>query len=59
MLQELFLQIDFNGDGTVSWDEFTTFLTITGKRSCTIHITEDYRITQRENRYCILSVLSA
>lgn len=25
MLQEMFGQIDFNGDGAVDWDEFTTF----------------------------------
>lgn len=25
MIEELFSQIDFNGDGTVDWDEFTTF----------------------------------
>eukprot|EP01042_Synura_sphagnicola_P005354 gene5354-6827_t len=25
MLQEMFHQIDYNGDGTVDWDEFTTF----------------------------------
>jgi hypothetical protein len=25
MLHELFGQIDFNGDGAVDWDEFTTF----------------------------------
>jgi Ca2+-binding EF-hand superfamily protein len=47
MLQELFLQIDFNGDGTVSWDEFTTFLTITGMHH-TRNAAENYRIAQRE-----------
>ena len=31
-LQQLFNNIDINGDGTVSWDEFTMFL-ITGARS--------------------------
>jgi hypothetical protein len=30
MLQDMFLQIDFNGDGTVDWDEFTTFCIHTG-----------------------------
>ena len=25
MLQEMFHQIDYNGDGSVDWDEFTTF----------------------------------
>jgi hypothetical protein len=32
MIQELFLQIDYNGDGGASWNEFTTFLSITGLR---------------------------
>lgn len=30
MLQEMFYQIDFNGDTTVDWDEFTTFCIQTG-----------------------------
>ena len=30
MLQEMFHQIDFNGDTTVDWDEFTTFCIQTG-----------------------------
>jgi hypothetical protein len=33
MLQEMFCQIDYNGDGSVNWDEFTTFLTLTGLSS--------------------------
>ena len=31
MLQEMFHQIDCNGEGSVTWDDFTTFLTLTGK----------------------------
>ena len=31
MLQEMFYQIDCNGEGSVTWDDFTTFLTLTGK----------------------------
>ena len=30
MIQEMFLQIDYNGDGHSTWNEFTTFLSITG-----------------------------
>jgi hypothetical protein len=30
MLQDMFAQIDFNGDGGVDWDEFTTFCIHTG-----------------------------
>lgn len=30
MLQEMFFQIDYNGDGTCNWDEFTTFCVSTG-----------------------------
>ena len=30
MIEEMFLQIDYNGDGGCDWDEFTTFLSITG-----------------------------
>ena len=30
MIEEMFLQIDYNGDGGSSWNEFTTFLSITG-----------------------------
>jgi WD40 repeat protein/Ca2+-binding EF-hand superfamily protein len=30
MLQEMFHQIDFNGDGSTSWDEFTSFCIQTG-----------------------------
>ena len=30
MIQEMFLQIDYNGDGHASWEEFTTFLSTTG-----------------------------
>jgi hypothetical protein len=30
LLQDMFTQIDFNGDGTVDWDEFTTFCIHTG-----------------------------
>ena len=30
MIQEMFLQIDYNGDGSSSWHEFTTFLSTTG-----------------------------
>ena len=30
MIQEMFLQIDYNGDGGTDWEEFTTFLSITG-----------------------------
>lgn len=30
MLQDMFSQIDFNGDGAVDWDEFTTFCIHTG-----------------------------
>ena len=30
MLQDMFGQIDFNGDGSVDWDEFTTFCIHTG-----------------------------
>ena len=31
MIQEMFLQIDYNGDGHSTWNEFTTFLSITGR----------------------------
>jgi WD40 repeat protein len=30
LLQDMFSQIDFNGDGAVDWDEFTTFCIHTG-----------------------------
>eukprot|EP01033_Poteriospumella_lacustris_P016806 gene16806-12025_t len=30
MLQEMFHQIDYNGDGSTNWDEFTTFCVSTG-----------------------------
>lgn len=30
MLQEMFQQIDYNGDGSTNWDEFTTFCVQTG-----------------------------
>ena len=30
MLQEMFYQIDYNGDGTTNWDEFTSFCVQTG-----------------------------
>lgn len=30
MVQEMFQQIDFNGDGSTNWDEFTTFCVQTG-----------------------------
>ena len=30
MIQEMFLQIDYNGDGVASWNEVTTFLSTTG-----------------------------
>ena len=30
MIQEMFLQIDYNGDGSASWHEVTTFLSTTG-----------------------------
>eukprot|EP00981_Chlorochromonas_danica_P013586 scaffold6531_cov169-Ochromonas_danica.AAC.8 len=30
MLQEMFHQIDYNGDGSTDWDEFTTFCVQTG-----------------------------
>ena len=33
MIQEMFLQIDYNGDGHSTWNEFTTFLSITGQYS--------------------------
>lgn len=31
MLQEMFYQIDYNGDGTTNWDEFTSFCVQTGE----------------------------
>lgn len=30
MIQEMFMQIDYNGDGGSDWNEFTTFLSLTG-----------------------------
>ena len=32
MIQEMFMQIDYNGDGGSDWNEFTTFLSLTGLR---------------------------
>ena len=36
MIQEMFLQIDYNGDGGSDWNEFTTFLSLTGLRLITL-----------------------
>ena len=33
MIQEMFYQIDYNGDGGSDWNEFTTFLSLTGLAS--------------------------
>lgn len=41
MLQDMFAQIDFNGDGSVDWDEFTTFCIHTGLATAAEQTSQD------------------
>lgn len=65
MLQEMFHQIDYNGDGSTNWDEFTSFCVQTGltsiqnKRGSSNYSLEQYVIEYGEELLQRDHVLSA